>query len=170
MKLTLKTDRKDFLICRVDNKIYKNINLKNRYQIVLPENAKKIEIVHNNNEKKNIIGFIILSIVSFFLESQKTFEKREFISFYEFAADSLVSNFWFKTQEAEIKNETSVLLEEKDFGKFNCFYWVSEDVQIHNWFSKKSTKKQTDGVNFVLVYNTFNSYNNICLYYYSVVC
>ena len=109
MKLILKTNIEDSLVCRVDNKNYKNFNLRKNYKILLPENAKKIEIIHNDLNKKSIIGFIVMSIVCFFLESQKTFEKREFISFYEFAKNSLVNDFYFETENNN-KNEIFVIL------------------------------------------------------------
>lgn len=139
MKLILKTNIEDSLVCRVDNKVYKNFKLKKNYKILLPENVKKIEIIHNDSHKKNIIGFIIMSIICSFLESQKTFEKREFISFYEFAKNSLVNDFYFET-ENNSKNEIYVLLKEKNFGKFKCLFWYSEDVKIHNHFPKKALK------------------------------
>lgn len=139
MKLILKTNIEDSLVCRVDNKNYKDINLRKNYKILFPENAKKIEIIHNDSQKKSIIWFIIMSIVCFFLESQKTFEKREFISFYEFAKNSLVNDFYFETENNN-KNEIYVFLKEKDFGKFKCLFWYSEDVQVHNHFPKKILK------------------------------
>lgn len=136
----LKTNINDSLLCKVDNKNYKNINLEKNCKIILPDNAKKIEIIHSDYKNKSIIGFIIMSFLCFFLESQKTFEKREFISFYEFAKNSLVNDFYFETKKTE-KNEISVFLRNKDFGRFRCLFWYSEDVQIHNYFSKKALKR-----------------------------
>lgn len=151
MKLILKTNIEDSLVCRVDNKNYKNFNLRKNYKILLPENAKKIEIIHNDLNKKSIIGFIVMSIVCFFLESQKTFEKREFISFYEFAKNSLVNDFYFETENKN-KNEIYVILKEKDFGKFKCLFWFSEDVKIHNHFPKKAlTHSLLELISFWLV-------------------
>lgn len=151
MKLILKTNIEDSLVCRVDNKNYKNFNLRKNYKILLPENAKKIEIIHNDLNKKSIIGFIVMSIVCFFLESQKTFEKREFISFYEFAKNSLVNDFYFETENNN-KIEIYVILKEKDFGKFKCLFWFSEDVKIHNHFPKKAlTHSLLELISFWLV-------------------
>ena len=92
-----------------------------------------------------------MSIVCFFLESQKTFEKREFISFYEFAKNSLVNDFYFETENNN-KNEIYVILKEKDFGKFKCLFWFSEDVKIHNHFPKKAlTHSLLELISFWLV-------------------
>lgn len=140
MKLILKTNIDDSLLCKVDNKDYKNINLKKNCKIILPDSAKKVEIIHSNPKKKNIIGFIIMSIVCFFLESQKTIEKREFISFYEFAKNSLISDFYFETN-SQSKKEISIFLKEQDFGKFKCYFWVSDDIQIQNQIPKKELKQ-----------------------------
>ena len=137
MKLILRTNIEDSLICRVDNKKYRDIKLRKNYKILLPENAKRIEVVHSDPKRKNAIGFIIMTMICFFLESQKTFEKREFVSFYEFAKDSLVNDFYFETIN---NDDIQVFLKEKNFGKFTCSFWYSEDVQIHNCFPKRELK------------------------------
>lgn len=139
MKLLFKTNIEDSLVCKFDDKNYKYITLKNNPKIIIPENAEKVEICHDDSDKKSIMGFAFLSILCSFFESQKTFEKREFISFYNFAENCLISDFYFTNKNGN--DEVTVSLKEKNYGKFKCLLWYSNDMQINNYFSKKVLRR-----------------------------
>lgn len=128
MKISVHTYKKINLQYIADNNAIKDFCINKKRTLILPDDTKMIRFKQPySKQNTNVFGFVFLAIISAFLETQKTFEKREFVSFYDFAEDCLISDFSLNTNG---ESEINIFSKKAEFAKFNYTYWFCENKNV----------------------------------------